>query len=628
MSELFKTTLIEPSIISEITPIVTYAVESGPARSSYTSFNADSVSSSSIVFSVNTPNQSILIDRSVKMSAKMTLKFSIGQAGYLVPFVAGVDDNSQATVFEYAKSEAYQSYPLNSLINSSTLQINNATVSTNNMDIKDILATVTDHRSLNKKNSSTPSYYDSLYGEYKDCVGATNSPLNGVGSSSLDDCFQGRGNHVVSMLVEHYNNANVLYPVDPVVGAPALPGQRNAFGKCLKPAAAGDTWIIYLTGYFTENFLAMSPLLSTLSHDQQGAMGITNVDINLNIDQQCRRVFSTGKTQRDAAVANSLKPAFISNIAIERKNGLIGFEEVKLHFNFLSLQSSQLARIKEPSQVLNYMKFDRHITSSNNTAQIAALDAETGIGGKGTIISNSLSLSTVPDRIFIAVRVPLQSQNSACASSFLAIEGCTINFDNGESMLATCDQVDLFNLSVRNGSNQTYNAFKGQFSIHDSSLDQQFKVISSLGSVLVVNPVQDLNLPEFYTNGSIGQFNLVVNVSIANYHDYPIQPELVLVVSNSGVFKIQAGVSSVYTSLLTTKQVMDAKSGGVSKISTGDYAKLLGGVSPAMNGLANFRRNKNKPYPDGSGMSASGMSASGVSGGGISGSGRKIDRLL
>ena len=527
MSSLISTTLVENALISEISPSLNYAVVSGPSKSTYTTSNASTFSNSVVQFTVKTPNQSVLIDRAVKMSARLTLKFNIGGpvgSKYSVPFDEDEPAEDQVTVFEYSNTESFQAYPLNSLITNSNIEINNAGVSCSNMDLKDILSTLTDHRALNKKNSSTPSYYDSIYGEYEDCVGATNSPLAGSFSNSLDDSYQGRGGHPVTMIVRHYDAAGDEYPLV------APYGEENGFYSCLKPAAEGDTWIIYLTGDFTENFLYLSPLLSTLSHDQQGMMGVNDITINLNIDSECKRVFSTAKTFSDPAVENSLRPLYISKIAIEKDGGAVGWENLKMSFNFLTLQSSQLARIKEPTQVLPYMRFDKHITSANGLTVIAPQKS-------GEVISNSLSLTSVPDRIFVAARIPLSAQNSACPSSFLALEKINVSFDNGDGALANCSPVDLFSLSQKNGSAQTFSSFRGVMSVHASEVpDQLFKQIPSFGSVLCIDPANDLNLPEFITNGSIGAYNLSITVTIKNYHSYPIKPELVIITSNSGVF--------------------------------------------------------------------------------------------
>jgi hypothetical protein len=616
MSEYLKTTLIEPSIVSEITDVVTYAVQSGAAKSTYTTFNADNISQSGCTFNIRPPSQSVVVDRAVKISTTMTLKFMIGNTpATAVPYVGGAaTENSEVFVFNYGMTESFQAYPINSLIRSTNYKVNNAGESSNNMIVNDILATVTNHAANNKKNSSTPTYHDSLYGQYNNCVGTSNNPMAGVGSSGLNDNYVGRGAHPVQMVVIHMDSEGEAYP------AVSVTGSANATLTSLRPAAAGDQWTIYVTGDFMENFIGMSPFLSTLSHDQQGFMGINDLYFDIAFDTECRRVFSTANVIYDPLVDNSLKPRFISKVSVEGQNGTPGFVDTKLHFNFLSLQASQMARIKSPQQTLPFMKFNDYVTTNLAAPSIPAFNK---IPGTGIITSNSLSVATIPDRIFIAARVPLQYQTIAQPSCFLAIKKITINFDNGDSLLNTCSREQLYNISVKNGSNQSYQSFCGRMSLHDNNAEGFFKTIPSLGSCVCINPAEDLSIAEFFTNGSIGQFNLTVTVDLENYYDYPVKPELVLVLSNGGILQISSGIGSFSTSLMTTKMVMDAKTGPVNKISTSDYDRLLGGVSPAAQGLANFRRNKTKSSPD----SGSGMSASGMSGAGITGSGRKIDRL-
>ena len=59
----FKTALIESSIISDITDQETFGVLAGPALSTYTQFQAISASSSQIVFNVQIPSESIVLNR-------------------------------------------------------------------------------------------------------------------------------------------------------------------------------------------------------------------------------------------------------------------------------------------------------------------------------------------------------------------------------------------------------------------------------------------------------------------------------------------------------------------------------------------------------------------------------------
>ena len=127
MSALISTTLVENALISELSPSLNYAFVSGPSKSTYTTSNATTFSYTSVQFDVKTPNQSVLIDRAVKMSAKLTLKFSLGAPvgqKYDVPFDKAKTSENQETVFEYSQTECFQAYLLNSLITNSNIFLN------------------------------------------------------------------------------------------------------------------------------------------------------------------------------------------------------------------------------------------------------------------------------------------------------------------------------------------------------------------------------------------------------------------------------------------------------------------------------------------------------------------------
>ena len=71
----FKTAFIESSIISDITDQETFGVLAGPALSTYTQFQAISASSSQIVFNVQIPSESIVLNRELYMTS--TVAFTI-----------------------------------------------------------------------------------------------------------------------------------------------------------------------------------------------------------------------------------------------------------------------------------------------------------------------------------------------------------------------------------------------------------------------------------------------------------------------------------------------------------------------------------------------------------------------
>ncbi|MFM7988399.1 MAG: major capsid protein V20 domain-containing protein, partial [Candidatus Fonsibacter sp.] len=86
--------------------------------------------------------------------------------------------------------------------------------------------------------------------------------------------------------------------------------------------------------------------------------------------------------------------------------------------------------------------------------------------------------------------------------------------------------------------------------------------VPTTGSILVLNFAEVIQLTEeFYAPGSLGSFNLQLQVTVENNQnktwlgsDY----ELVIMVMNSGVFVNERGTSSTFIGLLTKQDVLDA----------------------------------------------------------------------
>jgi hypothetical protein len=75
-------------------------------------------------------------------------------------------------------------------------------------------------------------------------------------------------------------------------------------------------------------------------------------------------------------------------------------------------------------------------------------------------------------------------------------------------------------------------------------------VKATQGSLLIVKPAYNFNLPTFLSGGSLGQFGLQITLSATNFLSYDVvNPEMVVVVVNSGLMVTQQGSSSLYSGL-------------------------------------------------------------------------------
>jgi hypothetical protein len=241
-----------------------------------------------------------------------------------------------------------------------------------------------------------------------------------------------------------------------------------------------------------------------------------------------------------------------------------------------------------------------------------------------TLTSQSIQLNQIPDLILITARVPMSSQNWNYASSFLAIEGISVNFNNSSGLLASATQQDLYNLSFRNGSAQNFYEFRGEADVNNNTTGGVSKVATT-GSLLVMNPVFDYSLPSYLSSSSLGQYQFQFNLRVKNQYDFTVQqPEICIITINSGIFATQQGTSQIFTGILSKEQVLRTKEQNpVPHLASAEYQRLVGGK--LMNrGMGNLMKMVKMPDMKGmlpvGGASSGGasMSAGAMSGGSIS----------
>ena len=142
----------------------------------------------------------------------------------------------------------------------------------------------------------------------------------------------------------------------------------------------------------------------------------------------------------------------------------------------------------------------------------------------------------------------------ADSNSFFGIEGLSINFNNLNGILSGSSAVDLYELSKKNGSKQDLYEFLGSSSTGVLGTDSFDK---TCGSLLVLS-ASDLHLPDYVSNGSVGQFTFQFDLTVRNLDSVNITPEMLVITENTGVFVTQSGQSSVMTSLMTKDTVLNA----------------------------------------------------------------------
>jgi hypothetical protein len=553
----FKTALVEDARIAMVTDEEVFGVKSSASQSTYQQFQAISQSNSSITFNIQVPSENILIDRHIRIQSTIAFTLNIGnQTGGPGAVPAG------ALALNYGLTDSLQAFPLNSLFTTAQLTINNVSTSTNYQDVLPMLMRMNDNRMLSRYNSTTAAYPDSAWGEYPDAIGSNSNPLASFNNDGYDIDFSPRGAYPVTI-----NPNDIAHYINGVLQA----------DHSLISTSVNDTWVVQGSVQVTEPFLFLSPLINSQPGNSAGLIGVNNMSLVLNIDSTCKRFWSTGNGTPYVTGSVPNPTSYIQSITLGNANQPVGFSNTRLLFNFLSLQPEQYAKISTKN-IVSYLDYPRYITSSQ-TAIVS--------GASAPLTTASLQLNQVPDLILVAVRVPMANQNWSLASSFLTINSINVSFNNSSGLLASATQQDLWDISVRNGSQQEFLEFSGK-ALVNQNFDGYGNFVPTTGSLLVLDPVYDFSLPSYLSSSSLGQYQLLIQMNVTNQFNYSVTPEIVIITINSGLFATQQGTSQIFTGILTKDQILKTKEENpVPHLDTSEYARLVGGKSGNL-GMSNI----------------------------------------
>jgi len=606
MSNL-KTALILDSRIENLTDVESFGVKSSAQNNTFQQYASLSASPSLITYQAQIPSESIVCDRSILQACDLCFQVNIDGVnnadGTVDNFVVGQN------VWEWGITESLAPFPLTQCFSTIQSSINNCSVSINIGDILPQMLRMTSQRELQKYNSTTPAMVDDLWGDYKDAVklfdsvpgnnqvGNNNSesnsnPLGSSYNSGFDRAYAPRGSFPTSCVVQQYTAAGGYVGASSIVAT-----ATNKFKIIIKVSVAEP--------------IMLSPFLNCLPHgNQAGFMGINTLTLNFNINNLQRVIRTAQSLTNDAGL---LVPKYALTIqggtsvdGVGRATTVPLFSNARLLCNFLSLNPSQSARIALRN-VCEYTDFPRFITSSNNSTRIPAgvYTGDIPTATELTITSNNIQLNQIPSRFIIVVGEPTGTRNPAYTDSFCSIKGIQINFNNKSGIFASATQYELYSkIAVPSGSTQTWEEFRGWAVSSDAKQGQATagqvipttyvrKNVSTIGSILVINS-ELLGLPDELAGGSLGQFNLQMNILVENYLPYSVQPQITIIACNEGIFSTIAGSSTIMTGLLTKEMVLSTKE-QTPVADSASYERFVGGVL-SNSSMANAMRLIGKHY--------------------------------
>jgi len=559
----FTTCLLRDPKLSQITDKQIYAVTQGASNSTFQQFQAVSATSSSMVFNVQVPSQSIVVNREVYIRAK-DFRFFVRVDGAPVG----------ATAFNLGSTHSLAPFPLTMLMNTLSSQINNTNVSETVGDILPQLLRMNDSRELYRWNSGTPTLPDQSYLNYSDGLLSNNNPLASFNTASYDVCQVPRGAFPPnSCVISQYN------------------GSTNAFVSNSPVIATAGNYLIVQLSYDLIEPIFLSPFIfSNPEYNLGGLVGINTLNLVAQLNSG-QRIFRSGS-------------GYTTTVGLGifggQSNPFVGQCEMLL--NFLSTQSTDLI----PSRsVVPYMSYPRYLTTAT-----ASIPTNTS----ASVTSANLQLNQIPDKFIICVRKPMNTQTPSDSDAFFKINSIQISLNNQSGLLSTATNYDLWRLSCEAGSSQSFLEFNGLASNSDN-VAYNGTPVPTTGSLLVLSPSQCLSLPAMLSSGSIGQFNFQITLNVTNPYSATITPEIVIITANSGIMVNQNGSSAVYTGILTRQMVVDtATSANVPSVEIPEYTRMVGGKMGNMGAYKRMLTRQRGPHVGGVPMIPGGgaMSGSGV----------------
>jgi len=430
-------------------------------------------------------------------------------------------------LFDWGKNAALAPFPCNQSFQNVSVSINNSTVNSNVQDLLPMILKQLTKEELSYYSSTTPVCAD-MYASYDDAENTLNSPFGDFTQSD-------------------YVSPNGAWVLD------------NVEGNTKNETGAPRVTDVYVT-FTTVEPIFISPFLYGLSaSNSQGVYGLQSLAFNFNLASNANRVFRTTKTLTSCTIAEVVKSEMILNYITPHPSELLPATNVLPFYNMPIYKD--VVQLEIPAGVVN---------------------ATTGLisAGSAKIVSPSLSLNMIPDRMYVFVRK--LNRTASDPDAFLPISDISLQVFNQAGILASATQQDIYRYARESGYTGTYLDFSGRAVKYSAPVAvganvHAPRVIRTSGSILCLEFGRHIPLESWYAPGSLTNTSLQYTITVNNYTANAITTgthELVLVVQNSGIMTVSKGTSSEYLGILSKSDVLDTLQ--QEPMSQSEIGRLLG----------------------------------------------------
>jgi len=662
-----------------------YAVEKGALSVTNAPFNSIAANTGQHTYNILVPSENVFIDRALDWTSTCFLQMRVvfGNTAMATGTRPGVGTPNQspysagAPLFQFGSGgAALAAFPLQTLTTTMTATINDTTVTINSADVLPQVLRMTDMKK-NRLTRTCPTQLDK-FALYDSAFMSINSPLQGFNEAmNVDEVPNGAfpsiwfttasgaplgsASTVVPTVADATNTVylpngapatytpeggsatTIFWTFDTATGVPCLPYSLPAGSL-----PAGCYANLYFAFKSTEK-LVLSPFVFSDVHEwDTGLFGCQNIQLVMNLTAPSRVLRSSNLQQVAVGSLGSGSTVVVApgsvqyNVAAGQGSA---FANSRVNLQFLT---PSLDVPLPPKSVVPYMEFPRYISSG-----LQAITAGQGYGypvaQNGLVLSSqTITLPTIPDMLIIYVRdannhsvttsyggTSYSGVDTAQADWMLPIQGISVNFDNFAGLLSSHTTEQLYKMSVHNGLEMDWAQWSGVAKSTTPNATTPGSVnagllapfanlganLPTVGSMLVLKPGRDIVLQAGQAPSLVGNFVLQFNLTVANFFNQTVNPQIVVITANSGFFETIKGSSRVVKGVLTEQDIIsapvapEATHGGLKRAVGGSVLGSLGNAMTRIrsHGGAFFdkvpaleKRDMGKMEQVGSGMGAQG----------------------
>lgn len=274
--------------------------------------------------------------------------------------------------------------------------------------------------------------------------------------------------------------------------------------------------------------LFLSPFIFS-SHLDNGFLGLQTMDVTLNYNNNLSRVWCHSNAST----------------------------------NTLDLIDVQLG---QPSLLFKYitpqilMKIPRTIDYDFNIINRYPTNASSfEINEQRLVASNNIQLQTIPEKIYIFARRSNQLETFLTTDTYLSIVKINVNFNNRSGLMSNMTEEQLYEMSVKNGCNMSYQQWSGGPT--NLFLGNSLRTFGTVGSIVCIKPAEDFGLQSLECSGLDGTYQLQIDVTLVNKNQSSSISDvsLYIMVVDSGSFTIIDQRAIQQIGIISKSQILDAQ---------------------------------------------------------------------